>query len=270
MNSDPHFPQGGIGARLRAAREAAGLTIVDIGQQLKMPARVVESLESEDWSRLGAPVFVRGQLRSYARLLKLPVDQVVPMPELAPVAATELKPRSYTPRVQLFAEQAARRAVYIVLTLAILVPVWVATRSQPEQVARDATPLDAPAGSVATQHPPGTGSGVAERSQQAPPTMRASLTPIPARAEPALSLEFAGDSWVEIVGADGRVLESGLLTAGERRSYAAGEVARMKLGNASVVRVEHEGQVQDLAPYLRANVARFTVSSDGSLAPQAE
>ena len=262
MNSDPHFPQSGIGARLRDAREAAGLTVVDVGQQLKMPARVVESLESEDWSRLGAPVFVRGQLRSYARLLKLPVDQVVQMPELAPVVATELKPRSYTPRVQLFAEQAARRAVYIVLTLAILVPVWVATRSQPEQVARDATPLDAPAGSVAPQ--------VAERSQQDPAPMRASLAPMPARAEPALSLEFAGDSWVEIVGSDGRVLESGLLAAGEQRSYAAGEVARMKLGNASVVRVEHEGQVQDLTPYLRANVARFTVSSDGSLAPQAE
>lgn len=263
MNSDPHFPQSGIGARLRAAREAAELTLADVGQQLKMPARVVESLESEDWSRLGAPVFVRGQLRSYARLLKLPVDQVVQMPELAPVTATELKPRSYTPKVQLFAEQAARRAVYIVLTLAILVPVWVATRSQPEQVARDAAPLDTPAGGVAPQ--------VAERvQQQEPAPMRASLAPIPARAEPALSLEFAGDSWVEIVGSDGRVLESGLLSAGERRSYAAGEVARMKLGNASVVRVEHEGQVQDLTPYLRANVARFTVSSDGSLAPQAE
>ena len=125
------------------------------------------------------------------------------------------------------------------------------------------SPLDTPAGGVAPQ--------VAERAQQQEPApMRASLAPIPARAEPALSLEFAGDSWVDIIGSDGLVLESGLLTAGEHRSYAVGEVARMKLGNATVVRVEHEGQVQDLAPYLRANVARFTVSSDGSLAPQAE
>jgi cytoskeleton protein RodZ len=33
------------------------------------------------------------------------------------------------------------------------------------------------------------------------------------------------------------------------------------------VNVQRNGQAQDLTPYLRANVARFTVSSDGSLAP---
>ena len=69
---------------------------------------------------------------------------------------------------------------------------------------------------------------------------------------------------------DGQVLESGLRKAGEQRTYAAGQVGYMKLGNAPAVRVLHEGEVQDLAPYLRASVARFGVSSDGSLAPPAE
>ena len=262
--NDIPLPDDGIGARLRAAREAAGLSVADVGQKLKMPIRVVESLEAEDWARLGAPVFVRGQLRSYARLLGLPVDQVVRMPELAPVAATELKPRSYTPRVQLFAEQAARRAVYIVLTAAILVPVWVATRPQDEPPPAASAPLDA---LPATPRQGET--SFAERRPSSP--VRASFTPLPTRPPaPALSLRFEGDSWVEIRGADGRVIESGLLGAGQRRDYAAGEVGAMKLGNASAVRVEHEGEVQDLAPYLRSNVARFTVSSDGSLVPPVE
>lgn len=262
--NDPHFPEPGVGARLRGAREAAGLSVADVGHKLKMPARVVESLEAENWDRLGAPVFVRGQLRSYARLLGLPVDHVVQMPELAPVVATELKPRTYTPRMQRFAEQASRRAVYIVLTLAILVPVWVATRPQTEQLAGDAASLDAPAIEQRADR-----SAPAPRREPAP--LRASLAPIPARpAAPALALQFDGDSWVEIRGADGQILESGLLKAGEQRGYAAGEVTRMKLGNAPAVRVLHEGQVQDLAPYLRASVARFAVSSDGSLAPPAQ
>lgn len=258
------FPHG-VGARLRKAREDAGLGVADVGQRLKVPVRVVESLEREDWARLGAPVFVRGQLRSYARLLKLPVDEVVQMPELAPVAATELKPRSYVPRMQRFAEQASRRAVYIVLTLAILVPVWVATRPQAERLADQAAPLDAPAGS-----------GDPARRSVEPPVahergpVRASLAPLPRPPEPALSLQFEGDSWVEIRGANGQVLESGLLKAGDLRSFEAGEVAAVKLGNAPAVRVLHEGQVQDLGPYLRASVARFAVSSDGSLAPPAE
>lgn len=268
--SDPHeFPQHfgpqGIGERLRKAREEAGLSVADVGQRLKMPVRVVESLEAEDWGRLGAPVFVRGQLRSYARLLRLPVDEVVQVPELAPVAATELKPRSYTPRMQRFAEQASRRAVYIVLTLAILVPVWVATRPQAERIAREAAPLDAPA-STATASAQGTEPpAVREREP-----VRASLAPIPRPSAPALTLQFEGDSWVEIRDADGRVIESGLLHSGDRRSFEAGEVGAVKLGNAPVVRVLHEGQVQDLGPYLRASVARFAVSSDGSLAPPAE
>lgn len=262
--NDTQFPEHGIGARLRSAREAAGLSVADVGQQLKMPARVVLSLEAEDWGRLGAPVFVRGQLRSYARLLGLPVDQVVQVSELAPVVATELTPRTYTPRMQRVAEQASRRAVYIVLTLALLVPIWVATRPQTEQVAREATPLDAPSD-------PRPARNESAPRKPAAPMLRASLTPLPTRpATAALSLQFQGDSWVEIRGADGQVVESGLLKAGEQRSYRAGEVTRVKLGNATAVRVLHEGDVQDLAPYLRASVARFAVSSDGSLAPPAE
>jgi cytoskeleton protein RodZ len=54
----------GCGQRLRAAREAAGLSLHDVAGRLKMPVRIIEALEAEDWARIGAPVFVRGQLRS--------------------------------------------------------------------------------------------------------------------------------------------------------------------------------------------------------------
>lgn len=248
----------GSGARLRKAREAAGLSVAEVGQRLRMPVRVVESLEAEDWSRLGAPVFVRGQLRSYGRLFGLSTEQIVAdAPRLAAVTAAELTPRSYTPRMQRVAEQTARRAVYIVLTAAILVPVWLATRPHAERMAGEGAPLDAPA---VRQAP-------ADAKPQASPPLMASMTPLPARRPPALTLRFSGDSWVQILGSDGAVLESGLLRAGEERNYREGEVARMVLGNASTVSVLRAGEIQDLAPYLRANVARFTVSSDGSLAP---
>lgn len=265
QQGDPNLIQhcSGIGQRLRDARGAASLSLAEVGQRLKMPVRVVESLESEDWSRLGAPVFVRGQLRSYARLLGLPVDLVVQMPDVSPVVASDLKPMTHTPPMQRFAEQAQRKAIYIVLTAAIIVPVWLATRPHIVQIARDAAPLDVPAGGVASQP-------AANQPRQREPMM-ASLTPMPARSQAAaLALHLDGDSWVEVIGNDGRVLESGLLKAGEERSYAAGEVARMVLGNAGAARLLRQGEVQDLAPYARSNVARITVSSDGSLAPPAD
>ena len=66
-----HHALAGCGERLKQAREAAGLSIDDVAGKLHMPARIVRSLEAEDWSKLGAPVFVRGQVRSYSRLMGL-------------------------------------------------------------------------------------------------------------------------------------------------------------------------------------------------------
>ena len=56
----------------------------------------------------------------------------------------------------------------------------------------------------------------------------------------------------------------GLVPADSERRYAAAQVARLTIGNASAVEVEHQGRKLDLGGFSRANVARFTVSSDGS------
>ena len=256
----------GCGQRLRAAREAAGLSLQDVASRLKMPVRVVASLEAEDWSRLGAPVFIRGQLRSYARLLGLATEAVHTASGVAPVRPVELTPRTYVPRMRLIAEQSARRLVYVVITAAIALPVWLATRPHlaPQDLVSGS--LDVPvdiAGGAVKQAPRGPTPLVAS---MAPVTQR----PVPAAAAqraPALELRTSGDSWVEITTPDGRVLEQALLASGATRSFAAGEVGGVVLGNAGAVEVRHNGVQQDISPYLRANVARFTVSSDGSLAP---
>lgn len=255
--------EAGCGARLRKAREAAGLSVDDVAARLKMPVRVVVSLESEDWSRLGAPVFVRGQLRSYARLLGLATAPVHAASGVAPIQPTRLQPRTYTPPMQRMAEQFARRAVYVVITLALAIPVWVATRTHFALPADEASSLDLPGS-------PASGSVGEERADFDKP-VAASMTPVPQRpAAPALSLRLQGDSWIEVTAADGSVLEQALLRPGDRRSYAAGQVGRVLIGNAGAVEVRSRGTVQDLSGYQRANIARFTVSSDGSLQPVAE
>lgn len=270
MPSDHNMTEAdrGCGQRLRAAREAAGLSVSEVAERLKMPVRVVESLEAEDWSRLGAPVFIRGQLRSYARLLGLPTESVHVASGVAPIEPTRLAPRTYTPPMRRFAEQAARRMVYVVITAAIAVPVWLATRPHlalPEQSAS----LDIPAATQPRREQPSE----SPAAKPQPTPVVASLTPVPQRAMPAapdLALRLREDSWVEVIAPDGSTLEAALLRQGEERSYAPGQVGRIVLGNAGAVEVSRRGVVQDLSPYLRANVARFTVSSDGSLAPAAQ
>ena len=56
------------------------MTLEDVGPKLRMPVQVVKSLEAEQWDRLGAPVFVRGQLKSYARLLNVDGEKLHLLP----------------------------------------------------------------------------------------------------------------------------------------------------------------------------------------------
>ena len=82
-----------IGLRFRHAREKARWTLEAVAQQLKLPVAVLDAIEREDWGRLGAPIFVRSYVGSYARLLGLPAtlaDEVVrgkPTPPLASIVA---------------------------------------------------------------------------------------------------------------------------------------------------------------------------------------
>lgn len=259
----------GCGAVLRAARESSGLSLADAASRLKMQARVLQALEDEDWQKLGAPVFVRGQLRSYARLLKVDVEPFLEQFSREPVRPAELVSHSHTPRYQRLMESVARRAVYVVITAAIAIPVWVATQSHiGENPAGTTASLDVVPVAVPTANADGVESRpvTATRSPYV-----ASLTPsLPRSTGGALTLRMVGDSWVQVIAPDGSSVEQGLLKAGEERSFGKGQVGRVVLGNASAVEVQQLGSTVDMTPYKRANVARFAVSSDGSLVPVAE
>lgn len=254
----------GCGAVLRQAREAAGKSIEQVASQLHMTVRAVANLESDDWSSLGAPVFVRGQLRSYARLLGVDIEPYIEQAPIASVAPSAIVSHTHTPGYRRFAEQVGRRAIYVAITAAIAVPVWLGTRSHFGSGELAVQSLDVPAVPVEQVAEP-----VRSAPQRTP--LVASIAPLATapKAPAALTITFNGDSWVEIVDEDNQVIERGLLTAGEQRSYKAGEVGRVKLGNVTAVEVKRAGAVVDLEPFSRANVARFTLSSDGSLAPVA-
>ena len=259
-SGNTHHVLAGCGERLKQAREAAGLSIDEVAAKLHMPARIVHSLEAEDWSRLGAPVFVRGQVRSYSRLMGLATVPMLDALDVGPVEPSYLVSRTHTPKAQWLAEQLGRRMVYIVLTLFLVVPAWVATR-QHLWNAGNAAPLDVPATIVGDAVQP---------KPSVPRTVVASMAPVPATVLPAAAgdeivIRTRGESWITVTGIDGVSLDKGLVPANSERRYAAAQVARLTIGNASAVEVENHGRNVDLGNFARANVARFTVSSDGSL-----
>ena len=72
---------------------------------------------------------------------------------------------------------------------------------------------------------------------------------------------------MQVFSRNGEALEQGMMKPGQRLSYDKGEVGRVVLGNSAAVEARRGGEAIDLEPFIRANVARFTLSSDGSLAP---
>ncbi|MFZ1018290.1 MAG: helix-turn-helix domain-containing protein, partial [Candidatus Cybelea sp.] len=66
-----------LGERFRAAREARGLLLSDAGEQVRIRSVYLAAIEEENWKAIGAPVYVRGFLRTYARFLGLDPEEAV-------------------------------------------------------------------------------------------------------------------------------------------------------------------------------------------------
>ncbi|MEE4360773.1 MAG: helix-turn-helix domain-containing protein, partial [Pseudomonadales bacterium] len=68
---DEGRPAPGPGAMLCAAREARGLSQRDLADTMNLSVSTIRALEEDDYERLPRSAFVRGYLRSYARLLTI-------------------------------------------------------------------------------------------------------------------------------------------------------------------------------------------------------
>jgi cytoskeletal protein RodZ len=65
-NDESLFPAG-AGERLRAAREAQGLSLADIAARTRVPIRHLEAIESGDYSGMPTPTYAIGFAKAYAR-----------------------------------------------------------------------------------------------------------------------------------------------------------------------------------------------------------
>jgi cytoskeleton protein RodZ len=65
------------GQILRQAREQQNLTVAQVAQQLNLSKSLIEDLELDQVDAKLSSTFVRGYLRSYAKLLKIPAQQVL-------------------------------------------------------------------------------------------------------------------------------------------------------------------------------------------------
>lgn len=76
------------GKLLRLERERRGLTVAQVAGELHMDSGVARALEAGDFASLGAPIFVKGHLRNYAKLLGLDGEKIIQAYEACAIVET--------------------------------------------------------------------------------------------------------------------------------------------------------------------------------------
>jgi len=288
----PKAPGLSLGARLRNAREARGLSLEQVARSLRIPSERLAEIERDRHENIGAAVYVRGYLRSYARLVGLPEVVVTAALEHAREVEPLLVGTRTISRSQHFSSRYGTLLVYGVLTAVFVVPLlWAARQgallpdSHPTLTRLDAgsaelVPPAAPARdvamSVASESAPiqFAGPPAAATQMVAPPTrpVMAMMAPMPSATDPVESnaavrrvqLSLEQPSWVELIGAGGMRVEYALLPAGALRSYEVADGANLRIGNTRGATLSVDGVRVDLAPYTRSNVARVAISKQGT------
>lgn len=280
-------PPASLGQRLRSARDARGLGIADCARRLHLPVKVLQRLEADDYGSPEHFVFLRGALQGYAKFLELPVGACDPaLRSAAPAAQPQLVSVAHTSTTRWLLQRYGTAATYIVLTAFIAVPlVLLGLRGGLDRPAPRLVSLDQASSPAAPHERANAAAKPAAAPADSPDSapFRASLTPFAAMglrdvdadnandsapasaATPAqavsgqhvLAVTASADCWYAITGADGQKLDSGMLHAGDVRSWHSAGALHATFGNADGVAVTEDGKPVDLAPFRHANVARL-------------
>ncbi len=267
------------GRRLREARERQGLTTEDVAERLHLQLAQVEALEQDDYSGFSAPIFISGNLRSYARLLGLDPEPVVRAlgqqgleqpPILSELTARMPSARRRAPSPRIRAVLVAGGTVVFLLLLSLVLRLAgnhdgeVATTSVPEDVPMpgappvDGAPAAVPAPETVPAAPPSAPAAARpDAAPEADDEIREEPPPDTNEPMDELVLRFSGESWVEVADVTGR-----------RMAYRMGkfpDVLRLRglapfdilIGDARNVTIEYNGKPYENVPVSRTNVASF-------------
>ncbi len=73
----PRKGSAGPGERLQAARIKQGLSLEDVARRMHLSVRILEAIEENNFDEITAPIFVKGYLRAYARIVSLSEDEMI-------------------------------------------------------------------------------------------------------------------------------------------------------------------------------------------------
>ena len=209
-NTAPETRPAGVGPgdRLQAARIQKGLSIEDVAARMHLSTGILEAIEENNFDEITAPIFVKGYLRAYARIVSLDEDEMIRQyidyysDEDPPISSTA----NVTPELSVTDARIRWTTYLVVIVLAVLLAAWWWNKGRDEEpaISLDAqAPVAEPSASVS---PGDAGSGIQAASESLPqetaPTVPVFEPPV-SEAAPTVSAAdpIASDSTKAAAGA---------------------------------------------------------------------
>lgn len=268
----PDLPTQGSGSILAAARKRQNKTVEEIASELNLSISQIRTIELDQSDGLPEPTYVRGYIRSYAKLLGLKSEDVLQnylnpnwqqstnlsdMPKGIGSAEETSSSKFLTPT----------KIVTLLLLAGTVFYLWFSGFFSPvddANVSVNETPaitdsvenVESPASTDPTQ-------GAASESSEiaADTDVAAASTETPAAGvNNELLLNFSQTSWVDIRDKDDNRLAYRSYTAGEELIVASEGPMSVFIGNAEGVSVQYNGAEFDISKYREGVYAKFVVS----------
>lgn len=272
------------------------MSVEQVASQLLLPVDIINAIENADLQRLPASTFVVGYIRSYAKILNVPADEVIEaynalIPAPTQTAATQ------SPFVEAETVKSSNSPLLIFIVIAILIAAlawWFVNQpndiekpvdtsgafefnTQPESLSNDATPEEfstltntgesTPADGSAVNTQDSEQSSVPENELQKEAAQTDQLQGLSAPLFDALILTGVDESWAEVVDANGDRLFYQLINNGEEIKLSGQAPFEVFLGNAPAVRIEVNNTLVEFDHLVSSskNVASITIAADASV-----
>lgn len=116
----------GPGERLQAGRIEMGLSVEDVASRMHLSNDIVEAIEENNFNDITAPIFVKGYLRAYARIVSLDEDEMIQQyaefysDEDPPISSTS----NLTPEISTSDKRVKLITYLVIVGLVVLLAIW--------------------------------------------------------------------------------------------------------------------------------------------------
>ena len=231
-------------SQLKAAREAAGLTVEQVSKKTNIRAGVIEDLEKNSVEVCGGIAYARGHIRSIARVIKADGDLLVAAIEAAQnIESRKIIDQLYDNNV---ADRPKEKKVMKFSTLAAFAAILLGIGFVV---------------SIALNNASTTNSKVEITPSQ---STAPSASPVTTTGVNLVFTGVSGKTWIGIKDSTGKQIFDGQIKSGESQSFTDASSLNVTIGNAAAVKVTLNGSDLGVAGGY-GEVVRFNYTPTGAV-----